>query len=771
MLKVIIDRESRGMTALENDDFSVACLLNGHELIAGMTARVRWEFVNKTDSPLSVSLRATGEGEVSLHRQATLEVRDRAEITGQVLINRDIAARSNDEAAHKISSTLVINGKLIVLETGVRPKPAVEIGAEPAYICLTPGMAKTVHMRLKNNLTQPVRALVAFMPGAGLGVDSLQHAVDLPAEGHSGLSCTLKTESSGSLSLQAIITVQSGDVSVPVKPVALPVAAPGAGMPSAYIHKGDVVLENAAIRLVVTRRGAVANLYWKAIGLMVLGQRSALGPPFYPNEFRGMDFEAHIEKHDGTVSAVLVASSCVHPGVTLERLITIDSSPVVTIGHRLHNAGASDRRLQVRSNQFRHFSELYTAVPAAGGIVVDQAPGFPAWSDEEARRPESLSETWLALGGQGFVAGSMWHRATDQEIGDWDGMTLTLPELVLPAYGRAEFQPLYLYVGPGDWRDVRRAWRALIDPSALATAQPRRVLEVTTTPSPLLVLDGKTQAHLHFDSERSRALAGQADIIAPAGWSITPPAVPFAGLKRGSPIDVALTVRRRPGQEPAAAEGGVAVHHELADEQFTVPMISLGKRGGVTLTEEDDEGRRLVHIDNGWMRLAVAPHFAGRLVSLERGGVNHLFTSYPQARNLSWMNPWHGGVSAVVQPAGGEDTFPGNPGRMYEQDWVYELVHPTRNAAIPWTGVRVACDLKQRQLRGLRLQIDYLTVGQSNVVAVAARIISLTAAPFSAMLTIQAYLQPGGERDPGGLAHAVGPSHPPRGAPRMVGGV
>ena len=144
----------------------------------------------------------------------------------------------------------------------------------------------------------------------------------------------------------------------------------------------------------------------------------------------------------------------------------------------------------------------------------------------------------------------------------------------------------------------------------------------------------------------------------------------------------------------------MAVHHELADEQFTVPMISLGKRGGVTLTEEDDEGRRLVHIDNGWMRLVVAPDFAGRLVSLERGGVNHLFTSYPQACNLSWMNPWHGGVSAVVQPAGGEDTFPGNPGRMYEQDWVYELVRPTRNAAIPWTGVRVACDLKQRQLRG-----------------------------------------------------------------------
>jgi hypothetical protein len=111
------------------------------------------------------------------------------------------------------------------------------------------------------------------------------------------------------------------------------------------------------------------------------------------------------------------------------------------------------------------------------------------------------------------------------------------------------------------------------------------------------------------------------------------------------------------------------------------------------------------------------------------------------------MNPWHGGIGPVVTAPDDDDTGPGSIGRMYQETWAYELVRPRRGAAIPWSGVRVSSVLHRERLRGLRVEVDYLTVGESNVVAVIARLINPTDAPFSAGFITQAYLQAGGVRD------------------------
>ena len=164
----------------------------------------------------------------------------------------------------------------------------------------------------------------------------------------------------------------------------------------------------------------------------------------------------------------------------------------------------------------------------------------------------------------------------------------------------------------------------------------------------------------------------------------------------------------------------------------------------------------MISIENGWMRLVVAPDHLGSVIALEHGGINHLFSSYPAARPFSWMSPWHGGISPVVMHPSEDDNEPGNPGRMFLESFGYELVRPKRGAAIPWTGVRVISQLSRDVWRGLRLEMDYLTVGQSNLLAMVARLVNPTDAPFGAYLVTQAYVQPGGERDKAVL-HDISP--------------
>ena len=751
-LKAIIDRESRSLTALETDEYSVACLVPGHDLPAGMAAPVRWELVNKTAAPLQVSLLASGGNGLTLHKQATLDVRDRTVVEASLLVERDIVAPEKDDPAHKIRTTLVVNGRLIVLETGVRPKQAVEITADPVYVSLTPGLPQTVHFRLKNNLAQPVRASVALMAGAGLSVSPAQHTVDLPESGVGGVSCTMQAASSGAQAVNAVITAQAGAEAVAVRPVSLPVAAPGAGTPAAYLRQDEAVLENDWMRLVLRYRSAEANLYRKDGGQWLLFQRMALGPPFYPSELRSMRWRARLEETNGAVSAVLAADSRQYPGLTLERSYTMDCSSVVAVRHRLLNAGGAGYTLQIRMGNRNGFGERSLALPTAGGLVVDQAPRFPDWYDDEGRKPESLAESWLAAQGDGFVLGLAWHGATANEMDPWMRPELTLTVPPAPAYGQSEAPVVYVYAGPGDWRDVRRMWRRLVRPDAeAADPQPRRALHVATTPSPVVLLGRTAQARLRVDHQRSRTLSGELRIASPKDWSVTPVHVDLPAVKRAQPFEAPLTVIRARGKGPGVAEATVCARHGLCEEQSELPLVALGRRGGVRTEEHSENGQRMLTIDNGWMRLRVAPDYIGALVALEQGGVNHLYSSFPTPRPLNWINPWHGGVAPVLFTREDEDPGPGNPGRMTGEQWEHRMLPARRGAAIPWAGVRLSGTLARPAVRGLRLEMDYLTVGQSNVVAVVTRLVNLTAAPFSPIIVTQAYVAPGGDHAQGVL--------------------
>jgi GNAT superfamily N-acetyltransferase len=759
MLKAVIDRESRGLTAFENDDYSVACLLPTHDLAAGASSPVRWEIVNKTGAPLPVSLLASGENGLVINKKVSLVVSDRTVIEGDVLVERDIVAHSKDDPAHKIVSTLVVGGQLLVLETGIRPRQAIEISAQPTYISLTPGLPQTVHLRLKNNLKEPTRAQVALIAGPGLAVSNAQQTIELAADSSAGMTCTMTATQAGAPTLHAAISAETTAGPVVVKPAALPLAAAGAGKPVAYLRQDELVVENEWMRLVVQYKFAQADLYRKAGSLHLLNQRAALGLPFYPNEFRATRFAVRIEEKDGAVSAILSATSRQHAGVTFERVFTLDSSPVLAISHRLSNTSDKEHHLELRTPHFSRFGETSVALPTAGGTVVDLAPSFPDWYDDEGRKPASLSETWMAMGGDGFALGIIWQTATANEMDPWTRPDLTMPFPILPPFGRCEAPPIYIFAGAGDWRDVRQTWRRLVKPDAPAdNPTPRRALSAATTPSPLLVLDGKAETTLRLDSQRSRALSGTVAISAPAGWEIAPAKADVAGLKRGKPCDTPLHIRLARSKGPAAAEAGALVQHELGEERFALPLIALGKRSGVELAESEENGQRLVSIANGWMRAVVAPDFVGSLVALEQGGVNHLYSSFPSARAFSWINPWHGGVSPVLFALDDEDPGPGNPGRMSEGTWTYQLLHPQRGAAIPWAGLRVSSDLQREKLRGLRLEMDYLTVGQSNVLAVVARLVNTGSAPFTGLLMTQAYVQPGGAVDKG-ILHDLGERH------------
>jgi ribosomal protein S18 acetylase RimI-like enzyme len=791
ILKATIDREARGLTALETDDFAVSCTLDVPEVLAGIPAQVRWEIVNKRAEPLAVSLLAEGEPGLAVHKQASpdtlqllgcigasLTVTDRAMLEAEVLAARDIAEKEKDEPAHKIKSTVIVNGRLIPLETGARVRQPIEVSPEPLHIAATVGLRQTTTFRLRNYLDRPVPATLHLTAAPGLTCEPAEATVELPAKGFAGVPVTLEAREAGALSLWAYASFEHDDglshatVSnsqacdnpsdgqrVLTRLTDHRVVALEATGVTGYVGEREAVLENATLRLVLPFKGRRWEVRDRATDRPLLREGSVIGPPFWPSEFDSKRFSARLEHGAATVTAILSAASERYPDLTFQREITLGAGPVVTVRHRLINAASEERHLQLAVGHRADWDECRVAIPTAEGLVVDDVPSFPDWYDQAGKKPENLSETWVAYQQAGTVVGFLWPRALEHEFGGWQRFPqfkFALPPL--PARGSVLSDPLYLYVGHGDWQAVRAAWRQLIAPAAPASLPaPRPVVLATTDPTPPLLLDGAGEVQFRLDSARSRALRGTVRLELPTGWSIEPGELTFADLKRGQPFVVSLRVQApihynqsdvsgpAPSPSPASAEARVTLTTELATQVFPLPLLALGSRRPVHILEgQEQSGQRVVILDNGWLCLKVAPDFTGALVALERGGVNHLLSSFPEARAFVWMNPWFGGVGPVLLLPNEEEAWPGHAGHLHEERVAYELLPAAPEAAIPWAGVRVACDFQRPSYEGLRLETDYLTVGGSNVVVVVSRLINLTTAPRPVVYFTNAFLQPGG---------------------------
>lgn len=742
-LEAVIDRRSKSLMALETDDYAICSRVDGGELLAGTAGRMVWEIRNKARTPLQVSLAAWGEPGLSLHKEASLSVMESATLEDELLAERDFPERGEDEPVPRVTTALAINGRLFTLEAGAPVRQPVGITGEPQHLWLVAGVEGRLRLRLHNRFSRPMSAVLHLAPGPGLAVEPRFISIDLPAEGYAGAEIAAYAARPGVHDLWAQVAWDGGQTGNK----RLFVAAPAPGTAVGYLGDDRAVLENDSLQVVIPFKGNRLLLRHKPTGQEAVRQSATLGPPFEPSEFATKRFTARLEGEEGRAKVVLVAPSDRFPGLIFEREVTLGGAPLVTCRYGAVNTSGQEQRVELVLRHRSWWEGCQVAIPAAEGLVIDDALDFPDWSDA-GKDPRSLSETWVAYRRDDLTIGLLWQDARENRLGRWQRLpwlTFALPPV--PPHGRVVSRPFYLYIGPGDWPEVRRYWRDLIAPaSPLGALQPRRALLAQPLERPLLVLDGVGQATLRLDSLRLRPLRGTVRLEVPAGWAVHPSEAAFADLRRGRTWEAPFRIEAI-GQDrgPSAAMGRIVVRSEVAEEYFPLPLVALGRRMPVSIAEVQEAGQPVVIIDNGWWRLKVAPRFGATLVAMERDGMNHLLSAFPEPRPFVWFNPWFGGVGPAVLVPGEEDPL-GDPGRLYQEEVDYVLL-PSGQGSVPWCGVRCISDLQHRDLRGIRLEQEVFTVGGSNVLRLVTRLVNCTTAPRRLACYVGAYLAPGGRCD------------------------
>lgn len=748
-IEAVVDRYAQAITGIDTAHFSAYAVVDESEPAQGLSYPVRWKLTNKQNKPIHVSILADGEKgiEIEYRNSFTLEAGETRVVETTVVCAADaeklkLDKRDRDKIAPKIKSIIVIDGEVIELGTGLHYRQAVDISIEPEFPSLLPGEQQTVHLILRNRAGRALKGDVSIVPQEGLTTDWMRHNFEIEREQYVGLPLSVTCESSGSVPLVATAEFSDDSRRIHTIPERFQLFSVALGGVCGDQNEDTIMVENDFFRVVCQAEGGrceVQNKIFKR-GQMQISEE--IGPPFEPEDLARRTYKMTLKNGQGWARITLTGTSERFSGLTVIRDIVITASPLIQVGCRIINTGASPCAFKLRPNvrMSNYEKNLGTVVlPRVERLIGEPGSDFLTAYGDIPQKPEKLTEQWLALDSEGQTAGIIWNQGVSKHEFWWRNLLLFHPERTLEPQQNADIKPFYLYVGPGDWRDVRRSWQRVAGVAIQnleSLPEPKRSYVFGMSPSPLVTLNNEAKAQLEISNVRERPLKGRIRIEPATGWTVDCTEVPIENVLDGKPLskDLHLTT----GDERVGAFGGrLRLESELFDEEHPFTIIRLGHEGAsVNLEQREQAEQQVWELNNGHCVWTIAPDFHGGVIAWhemqkEKAGrsPNHLMTSFPDDGELGWLKPWFGGIRPTLMPAKARSW----PGRLHEETFALESVDIDGAGGLKWSGVRLASELKREAFEGLEAQLDYLTVGGSNVLKVVFRIINKSSAPRRAM--------------------------------------
>jgi len=778
-LEAVVDRQAQAITGLETEHFAAYAVVDESEPAQGIAYPVHWRIANKRAGPVNVSLLAGGETGIELDYCASftlaageeriVEATFTCAVDAPRLDPREPREEEKPAPKPKIETTLVVgsgpstvlrpgpwslgSGQALVVElgTGLRYHPAVEIGAEPEIPSLLPGRPQTIHLQLRNRVDGAVSGAVTIAPQEGLTTGWLRHEFEVEAGSYAGLPLTITCHQAGAIPLLVAATFANGDCQVTTKPQRIPLLVTPLGGISADINKDKLVIENDLFQLVCRAKGGRCLLRSKALQRREGRILEEIGPPFDPWDLFEKQYDLALEHGQGWARAILTAKSGHLPGLTLMREMTVTASPLLQVRYRVVNNGAMAHKFQVKpSLRLSDQDAAQIALPRKERLVIERASEFPSAHGDFPRKPEGMAEQWVALSRAGQVAGAIWDKDVVEHEFDWGCLHLYFAERALEPQGAVNVGPFYLYVGPGDWRDVRRAWQRIAGTAARRPEplpEPARSHAFGLSPVPLVTLTGQVETRLCTDSVREREMKGRIIVEPPPGWQVDGAEFSLEGLAREKPLEETLHLAA-PDTKIGAVAGQLHLETTQFDEVRPFTVIRLGdEKASVRVEEGQEADQSLWVIANGRCAWTLAPAFHGGAIAWREAGseINHLMTAFPDDGALGWLKPWFGGIRPILVPAGDDER--GWPGKLHEETFVAAPFEAADARGLPWRGVQLVASLKREGFEGLRAEIAYLTLGGSNVLKVVYRLVNETSAYRRAVPGLFAFLQVDGRHE------------------------
>jgi GNAT superfamily N-acetyltransferase len=746
-LTIWIDREARGPVAIETDQCQVAALVEELEPLAGSKAVLRWRVINKGAEPLQVVLHALGDKGLEIDHRAVYTVPAGQTVVRQaeVAVADDAPPGKDDGSAHAVRSIIRLNDQEIELFSGLRPRRPWRLDTWPAEITLRPAVPQTIKLQLHSELEQELPFTLHLTPPEGLTVDQTTLRGTLPAKGHLALPITLTAAHEGVFTLP-LVGVATGDGAPKPLKEALPLFCLGAGGVLAGRQGDNVRLETDALRLKVEGKQATLTVFDKAQGQQLGSIRPMLGKPFWPSVFHDKVFAIDVREPGGRAVLTMQSEAHRYDGLWLHQQLSLSAAGVIELEYWLENRGHKPQSVVLRLDVGSSSREAeWQTVPLVGGLVQCRPSTYPTGWQDLPREASAWREPWMAWERRGAVMGLAWDEHCQRIEKNW-GTNVTCGELTVEPGRRSEHVRLALVAGRGDWRLVQQLaadWRG----QPAVAEGPRPPVLAALQQAVLATVDDQVSAALQVDSLMRRTVT--ADYAVESATLGVSEGTGRAEVNRDQVHQEAiqLTVPAKPGVH----SGVVRLTSPQWSSERAFSVVRLGDRRPVQVSQETRGGHPVWTIDNGRARLAVCLDYGPSLIAWDTANGNQLWSLFPGRAGFSWSHPYFGGLHATLVPVGAEYW----EGVLHQEAVSAQAIEARDAQGIAWQGVRLSADLAKKELQGLRVELDYLTVGGSPLLKWVYRLRNLRPTAAQAQLITHACFALGA--DPTQLtAHADG---------------
>jgi len=365
-----------------------------------------------------------------------------------------------------------------------------------------------------------------------------------------------------------------------------------------------------------------------------------IGPPFSWGDLFQEPGCAWVEEGAGTVSLHLRSESVSHPGLVVDRSITLDRSPVAEVVDTVTNG--TGRPFDLNRRQFfwlrgRPAVGAKWSAPLAGGTFTDYAApggrGIGPVNPPDAG--DQWSEGWWACAGNdGVVSAIIWGQI---EVMDQDGYIDQKAGRLGP--GRSVALPsLHLLVTDGNAHTARSWWQLLHGPPFghhdVLPTQGRDPIELSLSPEPLVLSGDRADATLSLQHPGRYTLDGRICIDSGDRVRTDVKQLAVSSLTRDNPVREAVVVSRRRQRDTGAAEIGLTYDSsETVYRSRARALLLDSKASPVQIVEEDG----LYTLSNGILTGRHRPglHGCHGLSAAPRGRVPHQLLSGGRAAGLA----------------------------------------------------------------------------------------------------------------------------------------
>ena len=715
-LKILIDREARGICGFENEDLSVITGVEHQDAIAGMEQKYFVKIKNESSEKIKFKLLLHPDRDVQLKKDEILsvEVKPKEQKTIEIPLKPSELAerRDEDEKAWIIRCDFISNGAVFPLVSGLRIKQAVEVQTHPYPITLNKGFKGKFILNIRSNMSKTAKLRMKIIHNYSW-VNIPVKQVKIEPYGFTGIEgeAWVKREiDPGVYPFTVIPEIDCEGQKIRCKPLKFNFRVLDS---SNYLigferDENTLVVENASNILTLNlRRGGSLKLIDRDLDEMVLETlKATIGPPYWPSEFENKRFTVKIEQEEHGLKLTLRAKSSKYPGITLLKEVELPAgSPLIRVRYGLLNENEKEFKVKIKAiNRLNTWGKIYN-VPLKGRVVRSPAieGDFPYYEADLPKDPKEYNEKWLCIENPASMnqVSILWDKVVENEF-DIANVNLYY-SLTAKPLSISWAKPFYILTGRGSWETARRYWHEIYR-GDLRKIRPLPAKSYVEIESQNILKDGNSTVSVTIRNNRRKTYNGEVIITPPKELKIEREKFNFKNLTFGEQKTIKTKIIG--SVKPGAYRGKVKLILPERVIEKDLPIIICGDIGEVKVRRSVVDDMEVFTVENGYLTFKVSPSFGGSLFSLKCKDVELLKSSYPKIISYLWWAKWTGGI--MLADGKWRLTF-------HKEKWVGEEI-----ASKDWKGVKVwfiPRNEENRDLNQLKIGMKCITIPHSMLIA------------------------------------------------------